>query len=117
MKYSNKADLQSREVFSRNLRRYVEMSGVKQKHIAKVVGVTPTTFCDWLKGRSYPRLEKIQLLADYFNIQKSDLVEDENVSKDMITDEDQKVLDLFHKVPEEKREFVLSLIRVTIDNQ
>ncbi len=116
MNKSVKTDLGNQEIFSRNLKRYLENSGKKQKEVAAAIYVSTGTFCDWIKGRAYPRMDKVQLLADYFGINKSDLVEDVNVSTEAVSDEDQKVLDLFHKVPEEKREFVLSLIQATIDN-
>lgn len=116
MSKSFKTDLGSREIFSRNLVRYLENSGKTQREVATAVGVSYGTFCDWTKGRAYPRMDKVQLLAEFFGIRKSDLVEDINVIPETLSDEDQKVLDLFHKVPEEKREFVLSLIQATIDN-
>ena len=94
----------------------MKLSGKTQKEVAAAVGVTTGNFCDWMKCRSYPRMDKVQALADYFGIQKSDLVEDVNVATEAVSSEDQRVLDLFHKVPEDKREFVLSLIQVTIDN-
>ena len=87
-----------------------------QKEVAEAVKISTSTFCDWTKGRAYPRMDKVQALADYFGIQKSDLVEAVNITSESVSDEDQKVLDLFHKVPKEKREFVLSLIQATIDN-
>jgi transcriptional regulator with XRE-family HTH domain len=116
MNNSVKTDLGSREIFSRNLVRYLENSGKTQREVANAVGVSYGTFCDWTKGRTYPRMDKVQLLADYFNIRKSDLVENINVIPEAVSDEDQEVLDLYHKVPKEKREFVLSLIQTVIDN-
>ena len=109
-------DLGNNEVFARNLKRYLDISGHTQKEVAAAVNVSAGTFCDWTKGRTYPRMDKIQLLAEYFGITKSDLVEEKSIEKDLVSDEDQRVLDLFHKVPKEKREFVLSLIQATIDN-
>ena len=111
-----KTDLGNKEIFSRNLKRYLELNHKKQNEVAAAVGVTTGTFTDWVKGRIYPRMDKIQLLAEYFGIQKSDLVEDVNISKETVTNEDQEVLDLFHKVSKEKRELVLSMIRAAIDN-
>lgn len=104
------------EVFTRNFNRYLTKSGAKQVEVAKAVGVSTGTISDWKKGRSYPRMDKVELLADFFGIRKSDLIEDVNIVKESVTNKEQEVLDLFHKVPEEKREFVLSLIRATIDN-
>ena len=112
----NKSNLGNMEIFSRNLKRYLKNSESTQKEVAKAVGVSAGTFCDWVRGRAYPRMDKVQLLAEYFGISKSDLVEDFNVIKESVSNEDQKVLDLFHKVPKEKRELVLSMIRAAIDN-
>lgn len=109
-------DLGNKEIFVSNLKRYLDNSGRTQNEVAKVIGVSKGTFCDWMKGRAYPRMDKIQKLADYFGISKSDLVEERNIENEQSLKQDQEVLDLFHKVPKEKREFVLSLIRTTIDN-
>ena len=108
-----KTDLGSREIFTRNLKKFLQESGKTQKEVADAVGVSYGTFCDWTKGRAYPRMDKVQLLADFFEVRKSDLVDD---IPDDEYKEDQKVLDLYHQVPKEKREFVLSLIKATIDN-
>lgn len=106
----------NQDVFTRNFKRYLASSGKKQVEVARALNVSTGTISDWKKGRSYPRMDKIQLLADLFEIKKSDLVEDVNIAKETVTNKEQEVIDLFHKVPEEKREFVLSLIRATIDN-
>lgn len=116
MNKSVTTDLGNREIFSKNLKRYLESSGKTQKEVAAYVKVSTGTVCDWTKGRSYPRMDKIQLLAEFFGINKSDLVEETNVRKETISNQEQEIFDLFHKVPEEKREFLLSIIRAAIDN-
>lgn len=35
-----------------------------------------TTFTDWVNAKTYPRIDKIEMLANYFGITKADLVED-----------------------------------------
>jgi transcriptional regulator with XRE-family HTH domain len=117
MNKSIKTDLGNKEIFSRNLKRYLDKSGKTQKEIAKAVGVSTGTFCDWVKGRAYPRMDKVQLLAEYFGIKKSDLVEDVNTVSETVTDKEQLILDLFHKIPDEKKEFVIKMIQAAIDNQ
>ena len=111
-----KTNLGNKEIFIRNIKRHLANSGTKQIDVCKAIGVSTGTFSDWMKGRSYPRMDKIQLLAEFFGVKKSDLVEDVNVAKETVSNEDQEVLDLFHKVPKEKREFVLSMIRAASDN-
>ena len=68
--------LGNKEVMARNLSYYVRRSGKTQKELAKIVGVAASTFNDWLKAKKYPRIDKIEILADYFGILKSDLIEE-----------------------------------------
>lgn len=66
----------SNEVFARNLIRYMNLAGKNQKEMAEIVGVSAPTFNEWTKAKKLPRIDKIQKLADYFGIVKSDLLED-----------------------------------------
>lgn len=63
-------------IFSKNLNSYIDKSGKTQLEIAKSIGVSPQTFNTWCKGIAIPRMGKVQALADYFHINKSDLIED-----------------------------------------
>jgi transcriptional regulator with XRE-family HTH domain len=113
----NKTNLGNKEIFSRNLNRYLSLSGKTQKEVAAAVGISTGTFCDWTKGRAYPRMDKVQALAEYFGISKSDLVEDVNVARGTINDKQQKVLDLFHKIPDDKKDFAIKMLETIADNQ
>ena len=66
----------NREVLAKNLAYFVERSGKTQKEIAEIVGVSKSTFNDWMKAKKYPRIDKIEILADFFRILKSDLIEE-----------------------------------------
>lgn len=65
-----------KKIFTKNLNSYIEASGKTQLEIAKSIGVSPQTFNTWCKGIAIPRMGKVQALADYFHINKSDLIED-----------------------------------------
>ena len=54
----------------------MEASGKSQKEMAEIAGVSAPTFNEWIKAKKYPRIDKIQKLADYFGIKKSDLIEE-----------------------------------------
>ena len=107
-------DLENKKIFAKNLKRYMNLHNKTQKEVAAAIGVTSGTFCDWMKERAYPRADKMQALVAYFGIQVSDLTDDTTISRDYISEEDQDILDLFHEVPEEKRELVLSMIRAAV---
>lgn len=73
-----------REIFSKNLRNLLHLQRLSQKEVADAIGVIPQTFNRWVQGLSLPRMDKVQKLADYFNVRKSALIdplpiEDENV--------------------------------------
>lgn len=69
-------DEDQKTIFSKNLRYYVTASGKQQKEIAAAIGVNQKTFNGWCTGLSIPKTGKIQTLADYFHIGKSDLIDD-----------------------------------------
>lgn len=66
----------SNAVFAKNLRKYMERSGKTQRDMAEIVGVSSATMSDWLNEKKYPRIDKIEILANYFQILKSDLIEE-----------------------------------------
>lgn len=67
---------EQKKIFAENLSRYVERSGKQQKEISQELGISYTTFNTWMRGSSMPNAAKIQTLADYFGIFKSDLLDD-----------------------------------------
>lgn len=71
----------SNVVFARNLRKHMERMGKSQRDMAEIVGVSTATFSDWINGKKYPRIDKIEILADYFGILKSDLIEDKDTEE------------------------------------
>ena len=66
----------SKEVMARNIRQRMEEAGKSQKELAQIVGVSAPTVNEWLKAKKYPRIDKIEIMANYFGCEKSDLIED-----------------------------------------
>ena len=69
------SDLGNRKTFAENLTMYIEISGKTKKEIADDLGFPYSTFNEWTTGKKYPRMKNIEILANYFRIQKSDLIE------------------------------------------
>lgn len=70
------SNIGNKETLARNLSKYVEMSGKSKRALAEEFGVAYSTFNDWTNGKKYPRIDKIELMANYFKILKSDLIEE-----------------------------------------
>lgn len=69
-------DEQQKRIFASNLTRYVNNSGRQQKDIASALGFNQKTFNGWCKALSMPTMGKVQAIADYFGIQKTDLLDE-----------------------------------------
>ena len=69
-------DDEQKKIFSKSLNFYIAQSGKQQKEVAKDLEISVTTFNTWCVGKIMPRMGKVQKIADYFNIGKSDLLDD-----------------------------------------
>lgn len=69
------SDLGNREIFSKNLQYYMDLYNKTRMEVAKDNGISYTTLTSWLKGDNYPRIDKIEMLANYFRVNKADLIE------------------------------------------
>lgn len=77
------SDLGNKTVMAQNLYYYMALNNKNRQEICNDLGFKYTTFCDWLNGKTYPRIDKIEMLANYFNIKKSDLVEDKSKNSEL----------------------------------
>ena len=67
--------MEERNIFAENLQRLMDKRGKSRNDLAFETGIKYATICEWLNKRKYPRIDKIQLLADYFGVGKMDLID------------------------------------------
>lgn len=67
-----------KDIFSRNLKKQLSIHNKTQADIVNDLKITSSTVSDWVNAKKYPRMDKVQMLADYLGIMKSDLVEDKS---------------------------------------
>ena len=113
--------MDNKDVFASNLKKYMEIKGKTRNDISEALGISYFTVSDWVNGKKYPRMDKVEMLSQYFGIQKSDLIEEPNtrVSPEelQLTEGEQMILDLFRRVPEDQQKLVLQMIRAALGNQ
>ena len=68
-------NLERKKIFSRNLLNVLNKTQKTQIEVAIAIGVSQQTFNSWCRGVALPRMDKIQMLADHFNINMADLIE------------------------------------------
>lgn len=75
------SDLGNKEIFSKNLRYYMTINNKTRIDLCRDLDFKYTTFTDWYNGNIYPGIDKIEKIANYFRIEKSDLIEDSEKRK------------------------------------
>lgn len=108
------------EIFEELLKRY----DVTAYRVGKETGIPASTFSDWKKGKSKPKNDKLQKIADYFGVTIDYLMtgEDGKEPKENLyeakDDTERKLLILCRKagdVPKEEKEAILRNFESTMD--
>ena len=107
--------MDNKDIFASNLKKYMKLTQKSRNDISKTLGISYFTVSDWVNGKKYPRMDKVEMLANYFGIQMSDLIEENSEagksSPDIIlSEEEQILLEAFRKLPELQRESLRNLI-------
>lgn len=63
-------------IFSKKLKYYLKLRNKTQLDLAKAIGVSNTTINNYVKGYNTPRMDKIDKICSYLNIERSNLLED-----------------------------------------
>lgn len=103
--------------FSRNLKNYIYKSGKTQRKVAEELGFNPTTFNTWCVGKIVPSLGKVQRIADYFGINKSDLLEhkdNDGITKKLSAFE-VALLTKYHEAPTHIQNAIKTMLKVGED--
>lgn len=113
--------MDNKNVFANNLKKQMELKGVSRKDLSEALGISYFTITAWVNSTKYPRMDKVEMLANYFGIQKSDLIEEqqEKEAPDQIklTEGEQALLELFRLIPEQNQAMVLEMIRAAVNTQ
>ena len=85
-------DLGNKKIMAKNLKRLMTENRVSAKELSRTLDFPYTTLLSWLKGDNYPRIDKIEAMADYFGVLKSELIEEK------LTEEKEKDNDILSDI-------------------
>ena len=66
----------------KNIKRLRESNNMTQRELATIAGVTDKAVSMWESDQRDPRMGAISKIAEYFGIEKSDIIDDPNPYKD-----------------------------------
>ena len=64
--------------FSKNLKYFLELNGKQPVDLVNDLKLPFSTVSNWVNGTKMPRMGNVELLAKYFGIEKSDLLEEKS---------------------------------------
>lgn len=114
------SETKNKKIMAQNIKRYMLLKGVSKQQLCTDLGFKYTTFVDWYNGVTYPRIGKVEALANYFGCEKSDLIEEyiaEPIEgEDTNSKNKQMLVDFAQSVPEEKADLILRVMKSILED-
>ena len=105
------SNIGNKETMSKNLKYYIAKSGMDRKTLAQIWGFPYSTVTEWINGNKYPRIDRIEVMAEYFGILKSDLIEERTPEQREVQEKNDIIADVAIRMQtdDEFRAAVISL--------
>ena len=89
-------------IFSKNLRYYMDLKGKTQIDIINDLDINKSSISSWVNGTRLPRMDKVEMLARYLGISRSDLIEDrpaagKDVDELILTEHEKEVIESYRE--------------------
>lgn len=96
---------ESKRIFAKNLKRLLQIKEKQPVDLVRDLGLPFSTVSNWINAEKMPRMGNVELLAQYLDCQKSDLIEDkgDNIPETYyLNDEAREIAEFLFKSPEYK---------------
>ena len=114
MATDTQGEARMREIFCANLNRLFAGSDKQKKELAAFVGVSYNTVTSWVKGRKVPRMDKIDMICDFFNVNRSDIIVKKSQSpltqQPVLSTNEIELVNKYRALDERGKENVIALI-------
>lgn len=101
--------IENKVVMARNIKKQMEKKGVNSAEVCHALNFKPNTFSNWINAKIYPRIDKIEMLADYFGVSKAALVED---VRDMVLTEKEQLLIMNYRESDQTTRDIIDTILI-----
>ena len=104
--------LGNKEIMARNIKKYMQRKNVDRAQLCKDLDIKYSTFSEWVQGNAYPRIDKIEMLANYFGCSKADLVEDISADHNVNLDGLSYVVESYKTMDDRQRNLLKAYIEL-----
>ena len=107
----------------------LNIKGIRQSELCRLAKIPKSALSQYISGAYEPKQDRIYLIAKVLNVseawlmgldvpmERQDELKISSSDKVELTEGEKTILDLFRRVPEDKQELVLQMIRVALGNQ
>lgn len=109
---------ENKQIMARNIQRYMDQRGISRQQLCDALDIKYTTLRDWLKGITYPRIGKVEAMANYFGCEKSDLIEDKkekSTEDDGLSESKKMLMDFAKSIPDDRAALALRLLKSIVE--
>lgn len=78
------SNLGNKKAMSKNIKKYMTVNNVDRMKLSRDLKIKYSTLSDWINEKTYPRIDKIELMANYFNVTKADLIEESTMPSNAV---------------------------------
>ena len=90
----------------------LDMNGVKSADVARATGISNMTFSDWKKGKSTPKMDKIEKIAKYFGVTTDYMMGTKSeVPSLSMADEHLELIKLYSSLSEADQKAIMQIMR------
>lgn len=113
----------NKNIFAKNLNHLMRINYKSRKDLSDALGISYFTITAWVNGTKYPRMDKVEMLANYFGVLKSDLIEEKVDTTSLpqktfvLSEGEERLVELFRLVPEDQQELVLNMIAAALNRK
>lgn len=100
----------ARAVFAKNLSFLLDQRGKTQIDISRELEVATGTVSSWVNGLKYPRIDKMQRLADYLGVRMSILVEENGIDVFKREEDENRLLTAYRSASREARGYAMDIL-------
>ena len=96
----------------------MDLHGKSRKDVCEALGISYYTFSDWCNAKKFPRINSLEALANYFGIEKSDLLENKEkkpATTSELSEKEKKLMDLLLSVPDDKIDYVIRVLSTLLE--
>lgn len=104
----------------------LDIRGMKQCDLCRIANVPKSSLSLYLSGKYEPKQDRIYAMAKALNVSEAWLMgynvpmekeKPEPIAEKPLTDGEKVLLDLFRRVPEDKQQMVIQMIRVALSTK